>query len=147
MNKILTISAISLAAIGVVAAGTINASALNSESTNNYGNKLGMGQGMGQKGSLESRAEIFGMTADELQTELETKTMSQIALEKGMTEDSFRAKTTEAAEARWKERGLSAEEIAQRIADREARHEANSDDHEFGSGDGEHQGGYGRNRQ
>ncbi len=52
---------------------------------------------------------------------------------------------TEAAKARWEARGLSSEEIAKRIADRYACHAANASDHEWGSGDCNHQGGYGRN--
>ncbi|MDD3013590.1 MAG: hypothetical protein PHC34_07805 [Candidatus Gastranaerophilales bacterium] len=146
MKKILTIGAITLAVVGVIAAGTMSASAQTADSTNGYGAKLGGGQGKGQQASLESRAAIFGMTADELQTELESKTMSQIAVEKGMTEEGFRAKMTESAKARWESRGLSAEEVAKRVADKNTRHETNSADHEFGSGDGNHQGGYGRNR-
>lgn len=72
--------------------------------------------------------------------------MSQIAVERGMTEDTFRTKMAEAAKARWEARGLSDEEIAKRTADREKRHAANAADHEWGSGEGSHQGGYGRNR-
>ena len=107
---------------------------------------MGAGQGNGRQSSLESRAGVLGMSAADLEKALETKTMSQIAVERGLTEEAFRAKMTEAAKARWEARGLSSEEIATRIAEREARHAANAADHEFGGGDGNHQGGYGRNR-
>ena len=86
------------------------------------------------------------MSVEDLKKALENKTMSQIAKEKGMTESDFQAKMAEAAKARWEARGLSSEEIAKRTAEREKRHAANSADHEWGSGDGNHQGGYGRNR-
>ena len=104
------------------------------------------GYGSGRQASLESRAGVVGMTVEELQTALETKTMSQIAKEKGMTEEGFRTKMEAAAKARWEARGLTTEEITERLAEREKRHAANSADHEWGSGEGGHQGGYGRNR-
>ena len=151
MKKSLVVGAASLALVGVVGVTSLNASALTGRTTRS-GNQTGVqrrdgtGGGNGYQSSLESRAKVFGMTAEQLQEALKTKTMSQIAVEKGMSEDTFRAKMNEMAKARWESRGLSNEEIAQRIKDREARHVANSADHEFGSGDGNHMGGYGRNR-
>ena len=86
------------------------------------------------------------MSVEDLEKALETSTMSQIAKEKGMTESDFQAKMTEAAKARWEARGLSSDEIAKRTEEREKRHAANSADHEWGSGEGNHQGRYGRTR-
>ncbi|NCO10603.1 hypothetical protein GW746_00725 [Candidatus Saccharibacteria bacterium] len=141
MKKLLTLGITAVAVAGAVGATSVSA-------FSGTGLQTGVheGQGNGYNASLESRAEIFGMSADELRAALQTKTMSQIAVEHGLSEDAFRAKMTEAAKARWESRGLSAEEIAERIADREARHAANTADHEFGSGEGDRQGGYGRNR-
>ena len=141
MKKVLTLGLAAAAVVGVVGLGSLSASAVESQ-TRGYG----IGQGGGKSAMLESRAQMLGMTVEELQKALETKTMSQIAVEKGYTEDTFRAKMLETAKARWEARGLSTEEIDQRIADREARHAANSADHEFGSGEGARMGGYGRNR-
>lgn len=147
MKKLLTLGVATLAVAGVVGASSLGVSALGGQAN---GAQTGMHQGGGQGGgyaaSLESRASVFGMTADELQKALETKTMSQIAVERGMSEEAFRAKMNEAAQARWEARGLSADEIAKRVADRDARQAANAADHVFGSGDGNHQGGYGKNR-
>ncbi len=143
MKKLLVLGAASLAVVGVVGATSMGASATyNTDAGTGKGN----GNGQGRQASLESRAGVLGMTADELEQALQTKTMSQIAKDQGMTEEDFQAKMRAAAEARWAERGLSSEEIAQRIADREQRHAENSADHEWGSGEGNHQGGYGRNR-
>ncbi len=147
MNKLATLGVASLAVIGVVGAASLSASAVTRPAVHDgNGYSQGRGNGAGRQASLESRAKVVGMTADELETALETKTMSQIAKDKGMTEDQFRAKMQEAAKARWEARGLSAEEIAQRVADREARHAANAADHEWGSGQGDRMGGYGRSR-
>lgn len=149
MKKLLTLGVATLAVAGIVGVGSLSVSALNGQGNNTgnqTGSRRGNGQGNGYQASLESRAKVLGMSADELKKELETKTMSQIAKEKGMTESDFRAKMAEAAKARWEARGLSSEEIAKRTAEREKRHAANSADHEWGSGEGNHRGGYGRNR-
>lgn len=149
MKNTLKVGMATLAVAGIAGIGSLSASAL-ANSTPPQGamgsHQYGAGQGGGRQASLESRAQIFGMSAAELESALQTKTMSQIAIERGMTEETFRAKMTEAAKARWEARGLSDEEIAKRIADRDARHAANAADHEFGSGEGNHQGGYGRQR-
>ncbi|NCU40825.1 hypothetical protein EOL73_03660 [Candidatus Saccharibacteria bacterium] len=154
MKKILTLGIASLAIVGVVGAGSLSASALNGQANrtgtqagNGQGTSQGNGQGNGYQTSLESRAKVFGMSVEELQKALETKTMSQIAVERGMNEETFRAKMTEQAKARWESRGLTSEEIAKRTADREERQATNSADCEsFGSGEGNRQGGYGQNR-
>lgn len=145
MKKILTLGLAAVAVVGVIGLGSLSASAVNAQ-TRSYGTDQRQGVGGGRQAMLEQRASMFGMTVEELQKALQTKTMSQIAVEKGYTEDTFRAKMLETAKARWEARGLSTEEINQRIADREARHAANSADHEFGSGRGARMGGYGRNR-
>lgn len=148
-KKLLTLGVATAAVVGAIGLGSLNASAADTVDCP-VGNKpsfeRGNGRGNGYATSLESRAQVLGMSADELESALKEKTMSQIALEKGMDEDTFRSKMGEAAQKRWAERGFSEEEIAKRIAEREQRHEANMADHEFGSGAGNHQGGYGRNR-
>ena len=149
MKKLLTLSVATLAVAGIVGVGTMNVSAVNGQGYAN-GDKVGMrqgnGSGNGYQSSLEMRAKVVGMSTEQLQEALKTKTMSQIAVEQGLTEETFRAKMTEAAKARWESRGLSSAEIANRLADRDARHAANAADHEFGSGEGNHQGGYRNNR-
>lgn len=145
MKKLLTLGIAAVAVVGAVGLSSLSASAVNTQAKS-YGMGQGQDQGGGRQAMLESRAQMFNMTTEELQTALQTKTMSQIAIEKGYTEDAFRTKMLETAKARWEARGLSAEEIDQRMADREARHAANSADHEFGSGEGQRMGGCNRNR-
>ena len=146
MNKLLSLGVATLAVAGVVGVSGLSVSALNGQG-NGTGSQTGARQGGGYQASLESRAKVVNKTVDQLKKELETKTMSQIAVESGLSEETFRAKMAEAAKARWEARGLSSEEIAKRVADREKRHAtAEADGHVFGSGDGNHQGGYGRNR-
>jgi|GEM_PF-1754822 len=149
MNKLLTLGVASLAVVGVAGAVGANAYAVNGQADGTgekYATQRGQGQGGGYQAALESKARVLGMSVEDLQKALETKTMSQIALGNGMTEEVFQAKMADAAKARWEARGLSSQEIAQRVADREQRQSANEADHEFGSGDGQHQGGYGHNR-
>ena len=149
MNKLLTIGITTLAVAGIVGVGSLSVSALNGRNNGaeaRTGFRQDNGQGGGYQTSLEARAKVIGMSVEDLKKALETSTMSQIAKEKGMTEADFRAKMTEAAKARWEARGLSSDEIAKRTEEREKRHTANSADHEWGSGEGNHQGGYGRTR-
>lgn len=149
MNKVIALGIVPLAVVGVIGTTSLGVSAMNGNGTGT-GTGIqahnGTGNGNGRQASLESRAKVVGMTTDELSKALETKTMSQIAKDKGMTENQFETKMTDATKARWQARGLSADEIAKRVAEREARHAANTTDHEWGSGAGNHQGGYGRNR-
>lgn len=149
MKKLLTLGVATLAVTGIVGVSGLSTSALNGQSNvtgAQTGSRQGNSQGNGYQASLESRAKVLSMSVEDLKKALENKTMSQIAKEKGMTESDFQSKMAEAAKARWEARGLSSEEIAKRTAEREKRHAANSADHEWGSGDGNHQGGYGRNR-
>ena len=149
MKKLLTLGVATLAVTGIVGVSGLSASALNGQSNvtgAQTGSRQGNSQGNGYQASLESRAKVLSMSVEDLKKALENKTMSQIAKEKGMTESDFQSKMAEAAKARWEARGLSSEEIAKRTAEREKRHAANSADHEWGSGEGNHQGGYGRNR-
>ena len=149
MKKLLTLGVATLAVASIVGVSDLSASALNGEGNGTgaqIGSRQGNSQGNGYQASPESRAKVLRMSVEDLKKALENKTMSQIAEEKGMTESDFQAKMAEAAKARWEARGLSSEEIAKRTAEREKRHAANSADHEWGSGDGNHQGGYGRNR-
>jgi len=146
MNKLLTLGITTLAVAGLTAVGTMSVSALNGQG-NGVSNQTTSRHGNGYQSSLESRAKVVNMTANELQKALETKTMSQIAAEKGIEQTAFQLKMTEAAKVRWEARGLSTDEIATRVADQEKRRTANeADGHEFGSGAGNHQGEYGRNR-
>ena len=149
MKKLLTLGVATLAVTGIVGVSGLSASALNGQSNvtgAQTGSRQGNSQGNGYQASLESRAKVLSMSVEDLKKALENKTMSQIAKEKGMTESDFQSKMAEAAKARWEARGLSSEEIAKRTAEREKRHAANSADHEWSSGEGNHQGGYGRNR-
>lgn len=153
MKKLLIGSAAVLGIAGVVGLGSLSASAMygpNADSGNEAGAMRHAGEGMGQgrQTSLESRAAALGMSADELEQALETKTMSQVADQQGLDQEAFEAQMQKAAQERWEARGLSADEIAERVAEREARQTANHADHEWASGDGNHTGGarYGRNR-
>ncbi len=138
MKKLLVIGAATLATAGAVGAISLSASAL-ATSQNRQASPMqqkGMNGKNGRQASLESRAKIVGMTATELEKALQTKTMSQIAKEKGLSEADFKSKMTEAAKARWQARGFSSEEITKRLADREKRQAANASTHEWGAGAG-----------
>lgn len=95
------------------------------------GARNGSGSGYGYERAITSKAKVLGMTADALKTALKDKTMLEIAKDKGLTLEQIQAKMREAAEARWKERDFSQEEIASR---KKAMEERQADCDGSGSG-------------
>jgi len=96
--------------------------------------------GSGYQQMLQTKADLIGITKDELAKQLETKTLEQIAEEKGISEDQIHAAMQKAAEKRWADKGLTESEIAERLQNMKTRQ---AGDHETNSTS---QGrGYGRN--
>lgn len=143
MNKILKIGIVTLlvtASALVFAPLAVNAQTVQSLNRGN-GSGLHNGIGTGRQASLESRAKILGITVEQLREKLKTQTMLEIAKELGLTEEQFHTKMSEAAQARWKEQGLSDEEIKTRLEAQQQRQE-NCD----GDGGNKVQGGIGHGR-
>lgn len=148
MRTILKVGILSAALVGAVAVGAPYASAQGNGTQNGtgdgearrYGAADGQGQGQGRSTMLESRASLLGMSVDELQSALdEGKTMQEIAADHELSQEEYQAQVREQAKARWADRGLSDEEVAERTAWQEERQ---SDCDGTGSHQGE--GGYGR---
>ncbi len=122
------ITKLSLGVVGMAVAGIVAvpvfAQAQGRVSTN------GNGEAYGYQQAIKSKADILGMTEAELKTQLETKTMLQIAGEKGISEDQFHAAMQNAAQARWASKGLTQAEIDSRMQTMKERqaagHETNS---------------------
>ncbi len=152
MNKLLALGVASLVVAGATTLGVANVSAYRGDGNGtdtalHDGSGVGQGaQGGGYQASLEARAKIVGMTADELKKALETKTMDQILADKKISEETFQNKVREASKARWESRGLSADEVQKRVADQQKRQAENQENCD-GNGDhaGQSQNGYGRN--
>ncbi|XOU95004.1 MAG: hypothetical protein ACNFW9_02965 [Candidatus Kerfeldbacteria bacterium] len=87
--------------------------------------------GSGSDRMMETKAEVFGMTVDELTVAHETMDFEEIALQQGVDIDEMHAQMSAKAMDRWAERGLSEEEISERVAARDAM---------IASGDGPHSG-------
>ncbi len=149
MKKIFTYGIAALAVISIVGVNNINASAISGhDNWASAGEHIGDNQHHGRQGSLDSRAKILGVSTTDLEAALETKTMSQIALEHGLNDADFQAKMQAASLARWESRGLSTSEIATHITEQQERHNTNSSvDHKFSSGDNKRQGGYSHNHR
>ncbi len=94
------------------------------------GNTKGNGGGYGYQQVIETKAKTLGMTEAELKTQLETKTLLEIAEEKGISEDQLHASMQKAAQQRWVYKGLTQAEIDSRMQNMQERqagdHEANS---------------------
>lgn len=112
-----------IAVAGIVAVPAF-ASAQGRVSTNGNSGAYGYQQ------TIKSKVEIFGLTETELKTQLETKTMLQIAQEKGISEDQFHAAMQKYAQERWASKGLTKTEIDSRLQNMKERqaagHESNS---------------------
>ena len=124
---------LSLATVGLVAAGIAFVPNIVNAQHGTFAARGNIGTGYNYSQNLTNKAQVLGLSVDELKTQLQTKTLLQIIEEKGMTLEQFRAEMTKLAEVRWADRGLSAEEIAERQA-RRAEHQAECD----GTGGGRH---------
>lgn len=121
MNKLVFAGAgVGLAMAGAVAYGTMGANALTAQAGAGYGH----GQGQGQSQAWATKAQVLGMTEDQLRTELQTKTMLQIAEEKGITHEQLQEKMRASAQSRWTAAGLTQAQIEERTAQMEARQAA-----------------------
>ncbi len=115
--------------VGVVALGLTAVPSL-AGALSPSGATRGNANGSGYSQMIQTKATLFGMTQDELTEQLKTKTMLQIAEEKGISADKFHDAMESAARARWAEKGLTQAEIDERVKKMEERqagdHETNS---------------------
>ena len=132
---ILSTGVVSLAAAGLMIAPSFVQAQAGNANVNGTGN--GAGKGYGYQQSVTTKAKILGMTEDQLKTQLQTKTMLEIAKDKGISEDQWHEKMEAAAQARWKAKGLTQAEIDARTKTMEER-QANCDG--TGNGGGMHRG-------
>lgn len=132
MKKLLTYS---LGIAGLATAGLVAApSFAQAQSANS--NMQGNGGGYGNQQVLQTKAQLLGMTEDQLRTELQTKTMLQIAADKGISEDKLHATMQQAAQARWQANGLTPAEIASRLQTMQERQASDHDGNSANRGGG-----------
>lgn len=134
MNKrAILVTTLGLATVGTLALTPLIANAQTTQKR--YGDN-GKNYGNG----LEIKAQAMEMSTEQLKEQLQTKTMSQVISDKGMTTEQFQEQIREATKERWQEMGLSDEEIQERTEQQQER-QANCD------GSGLNQNQYGnRNR-
>lgn len=145
MNKILKAGILSAALVGAAVVGAPYVSAqgngFQDGSADGEARRYGSpsGQGLGRSTMLESRSALLGMSVDGLQAAIDDgKTMQEVAMGHGLSQEEYRAKVREQAKARWADRGLSDEEVAERTTQQEER-QADCD----GTGSRRGEGGYG----
>ncbi len=76
----------------------------------------------GHERMLETKAEILGIDVEELKQTLENKTFKELLEEKNIDLEELHQKMQEKAVARWQERGMSDEEIQERIERQATKH-------------------------
>jgi len=138
MNKIVmySLGIASLAATGLMVVPSFAQAQTAKNNTN------GNGGGYGYQQVIETKAKTLGMTEAELKTQLETKTLLQVAEEKGISEDQLHESMQQAAQHRWADKGLTQAEIDSRMQNMQERqagdHEANSANRGNGMGINRH---------
>jgi hypothetical protein len=130
MNKI-SMYSIGIAGLAIVGLILIPSFA-QAQSTN--GNMRGNVGGYGYQKATQSKASALGMTADELRTQLQTKTLLQIAEEKGISEDQLHEKMQQSAQGRWKAMGLTQAEMDSRLQTMKERQAAGCENNNLAGG-------------
>ncbi len=103
---------------GVALAGALSGLMLSANANNVYAEEwTGFGyRNGGETGyGVESKANWLGISIDELKDKLSNMTFLDIVKEKGLSMDDFHAKREEEVRARWEERGISEDEINNRL--------------------------------
>lgn len=95
----------------------------------------GNGGGYGYQQSMTTKAEALDMSSDQLRTELESKTLLEVATEKGVSIDQLHTTMQTAAQERWEANGLDQTEIDARLKNMEER-QADCDGTGTGTGTG-----------
>ena len=80
---------------------------------------------------LEAKADLLGLTPDELRAELETKPFRELLTEHGLTKEDVRAFMRERLIQHWTDQGLSQEEIDERLERFEQRKNRRRDHRRF----------------
>jgi len=123
MKKIIMYS---LGTIGIAAAGLmLIPNLVEAQGPNN--NTQSNGGGYGYQQVMETKAETLDMTVDQLRTQLETKTLLQVAEEKGVSEEQLHLAIQESAEERQESRDCTQDQIENRLQNMEERQAANHD--------------------
>ncbi len=132
MKKLLTYS---LGIAGLATAGLVAAPSF-AQAQSATSNMSGHGGGYGNQQVMQTKAQLLGMTETELQTQLETKTLLQIAQYKGISEDKLHATMQQAAQERWKANGLTQAEIDSRLQTMQERQASDHDGNSANRGGG-----------
>jgi hypothetical protein len=98
MRTLVAAGITTLAVVGAAGIGTISVSAMQNQhgQANGTGTpsmaQNGQGNRYGATNNVETQAKVLGTTAEQLRTQLQTKTMDQVRDDAGMTQDQFRDK-------------------------------------------------------
>lgn len=132
MNKKLILGTV----VGIAAAGALATAPLMAYAQTAQNQARSGQNGNGSGNGLEIRAQAMDMTTEQLKEQLQTKTMSQVISDQGMTTEQYQEQVREAVNNRWQKMDLSDEEIQARTEKQQER-QANCD----GSGSAQNQYG------
>lgn len=137
MNKVIIFAGGTVVALGALAASSGLAFAAN-DNIHRMGSGSGNGGSNGYTRQLQVKADALKLSVADLQEQLKTKTLTQLAAEKGVSMDAIHAATTKQAHANWEAKGMTAEQIKARES-AQAERQADCDGTGNGAG-GMHRG-------
>lgn len=101
--------------VGITASGIALVSNASAAKFGNQKNPNFPGKTAGHERMLETKADVLGITLNELKGELENKTLREVFEASDISLEELHQKMQEKAMERWQEKGLSDEEIQERI--------------------------------
>ena len=128
MLKIAVLSLASIATIGVIGITASNVYAQSSQGNKGHAKHNGShinqknGEQYGKQKSLDSKAKVLGISADELKKELSAKSLDQIISEKGLSKDTFHEKMKQEVKARMESEGLNSERVQEKLNKMDSNH-------------------------
>jgi len=114
-KKIIIGTAISVATMGLILLVPLAANAQTAGVHSQNGN------GFGSSNGLEIKAQAVEMTTEQLTDQLQTKTMSEVISDKGLTIDQYHENIQVASQEHWQEMGLSESEVQQKTEEQTQR--------------------------
>ncbi|MBW4062121.1 hypothetical protein HJC99_06120 [Candidatus Saccharibacteria bacterium] len=136
MNKVILFAGGTVVTLGVLVASSGLAFAANDNAS-----QMGNGRN-GYAQQLQVKASALNLSVTDLQEQLKTKTLAQIAAAKGVSMGAIHDATSKQAQANWAANGLTADQIKERTA-AQAQRQADCD----GTGSGNmNAGGMHRNQ-
>lgn len=109
MNKVTLFASGTVITLGALVASSGLAFAANDNAP-----RMGNSNGNGYTQQLQVKADVLKLNVADLREQLKTRTMTQLATEKGVSMDAIHAATSKQAHMNWEAKDLTAEQVKER---------------------------------